>query len=453
MATTIKLKNSVTTTNTPSSLEQGEVAINVTDRKVWVGNAATTPVQLLGAGATGSFSALSCTTLTASGVATFSAGTVSAPAITTTGDTNTGIFFPAADTIAFTEGGVEAMRIDSSGRLGIGTTSPAYKVDAVVASGSDAYFADGNTQSFSGYRIRAGASGQQWAFRGGNTTMSLSDVTAGADRLVIDSAGNVGIGTSSPAVKLDVNKGSEGEYLRAGGDDTGTNGRALRFTSSTGGGFIGAMHTLNAPSSGGTIAFATNSTERMRITSGGEVLIGDTATGAYFDGNLNVFKSGNIPMCVKIGTVAAWNISCWSTPTSGDNQFLVFGTEGTFNARGSITYNRTAGLTAYNTTSDQRLKDNIVDASSALSKIDSVKIRSFDWKETGNHVDFGVIAQELIIVAPECVTKGQDNDDGTIKNAWSVDTSALIPALVKAIQELKTTVDAQAARIAALESN
>jgi len=67
MPTTIKLKNSVTTTNAPSSLAQGEVAINVTDKKVWVGNAATTPVQLLGTGASGNFSALTCTTLTASG--------------------------------------------------------------------------------------------------------------------------------------------------------------------------------------------------------------------------------------------------------------------------------------------------------------------------------------------------------------------------------------------------
>jgi hypothetical protein len=65
----------------------------------------------------------SFTTLAASSTATFAAGAVGTPAITTTGDTNTGIFFPAADTIAFAEGGAEAMRIDSSGNLLLGTTS------------------------------------------------------------------------------------------------------------------------------------------------------------------------------------------------------------------------------------------------------------------------------------------------------------------------------------------
>lgn len=69
------------------------------------------------------------TTLEATGVATVTAGTVSAPAITTSGDTNTGIFFPAADAIAFAEGGAEVFRIESNGRMGIGQTSPASKLD------------------------------------------------------------------------------------------------------------------------------------------------------------------------------------------------------------------------------------------------------------------------------------------------------------------------------------
>jgi hypothetical protein len=71
--------------------------------------------------------------VTITGVTTVQAGTVSAPAITTTGDTNTGIYFPAADTIAFSEGGVESMRIDSSGNVGIGTSSPTYRLDVAQA--------------------------------------------------------------------------------------------------------------------------------------------------------------------------------------------------------------------------------------------------------------------------------------------------------------------------------
>ena len=66
----------------------------------------------------------------------FVAGTAAAPAITRTGDTNTGMFFPAADTIAFAEGGTEAMRLDANGNVGIGTTSPATKLQVAGASGS-----------------------------------------------------------------------------------------------------------------------------------------------------------------------------------------------------------------------------------------------------------------------------------------------------------------------------
>jgi hypothetical protein len=71
------------------------------------------------------------TTLSATGVSSFAAGTALLPAITRTGDTNTGIWFPAADTIAFTEGGAECARFDSNGNFGIGTPSPTsgYRLD------------------------------------------------------------------------------------------------------------------------------------------------------------------------------------------------------------------------------------------------------------------------------------------------------------------------------------
>jgi hypothetical protein len=67
---------------------------------------------------------------------TFPAGTVSLPSITTSGDLNTGLFFPSADTIAFTEGGAEAMRITSDGRIGINTTSSGYPLQVSYSSNS-----------------------------------------------------------------------------------------------------------------------------------------------------------------------------------------------------------------------------------------------------------------------------------------------------------------------------
>jgi cell division protein FtsB len=76
------------------------------------------------------------------------AGTASLPALTTTGDLNTGIFFPAADTIAFGEGGAEAMRINSSGNVGIGTSSPSVILDVRRAVNSDFVQFVGSSSAF-----------------------------------------------------------------------------------------------------------------------------------------------------------------------------------------------------------------------------------------------------------------------------------------------------------------
>ena len=99
---------------------------------------------------------------------------------------------------------------------------------------------------------------------------------------------------------------------------------------------------------------------------------------------------------------------------------------------GTISISTTA--VAYNTTSDYRLKKNIVDAPSASNVIDAIKIRSFDWK-SGGHQDYGVIAQELEQAAPVAVTKGSDEND-----MWGVDYSKLVPILVKEIQDLRARV-------------
>lgn len=109
-----------------------------------IGNATDTTVTRVSAGVI-AVEGKTVVTETGGQTVQFAAGSNTAPSITTTGDTNTGIFFPAADTIAFTEGGVESMRIDSNGFVGIGTSSPTTRLSvydatnaALIVSGDSA---------------------------------------------------------------------------------------------------------------------------------------------------------------------------------------------------------------------------------------------------------------------------------------------------------------------------
>jgi hypothetical protein len=304
MPTIIKTKNSVTATNVPSSLQQGEVAINITDKKVWVGNAATTPILLLGSGADGTFTNLSVT-----GVATFGAGTVSLPSITTTGDTNTGIFFPAADTIAFTEGGVESMRIDSSGRVGINTTNPLSKLHINGASSNPPTSGTTPTGVFQMTTDSAGYS----LYAGGYSTGSFSpwlqsqnktDLSDYGQLILQPNGGNVGIGigSSSPTAKLDIQQST-----------TDLLGISLLNTNNTVGAATSSQLRMGITNSAGVSyavikaqetnvddwpaitfsaqnAVTTTPTERMRVNWDGNVLIGITSSNA--NGGCLQLKSG-----------------------------------------------------------------------------------------------------------------------------------------------------------------
>jgi len=152
--------------------------------------------------------ATSTGTLSATGVATFSAGSAAAPALTTTGDTNTGIFFPAADTIAFSEGGAESMRIDSAGNLGLGRAPVTYSTFRVL----DVAGASGAIQKWvhtgSTVELQAYASSTLTAV-GSATNHPLLFVTNDTTRFQIGTSGQFGIGGAT--------YGTAGQVLTSGG--------------------------------------------------------------------------------------------------------------------------------------------------------------------------------------------------------------------------------------------
>jgi len=497
MPTTIKLKNSVTTTSVPSSLVQGEVAINITDKKVWVGNAATTPIQLLGGGADGNF-----TNISVSSVATFGAGTVSAPSITTTGDTNTGIFFPAADTIAFTEGGVESMRIDSSGNVGIGTSSPtarlgipipefsASSTSGMVRFQNPNVAADSCIQSYyvssDGSDINIGAnsyvntSGSTVRFSDSYASSAINirrdgvlafrtNTSAGvaSERMRIDSSGNVGIGTSTitsgagwtPKLVLSANtpaaiiRGQNSQEVSVGSFD---------------GMFIDCLG--NTTGSNNNIIFrntASNSTfsatERMRITSGGYLKASNDGTYQSSTGDYHEFRNTgqSVPAIWLSATNASYDstvIQLRASRNTTDNSFYAIQYFNTGASASKFQVADSGNVTntnnSYGSISDIKLKENIVDATPKLNKLCEVQVRNFNIIGD-EQKQLGVVAQELEQIFPSMIEESPDKDiDGNDLGTTTklVKYSVFVPMLIKAVQELNAKVEAQAVRIAELES-
>ena len=167
------------------------------------------------------------------------------------------------------------------------------------------------------------------------------------------------------------------------------------------------------------LTFTANASERARIDSSGNLLVGTTSTYSTSKMTLEYSSNTNFGITLRDSGTAT---------TAGHFNFV---------KGGSVvgTIQSTSSATSYNTSSDQRLKDNIVDAPSASNDIDAIQVRSFDWKADGSHQKYGMVAQELQSVAPEAVSGGATEED-----MMGVDYSKLVPMMMKEIQSLRARV-------------
>jgi hypothetical protein len=163
------------------------------------------------------------------------------------------------------------------------------------------------------------------------------------------------------------------------------------------------------------------------------------AVGVNFDSNPSGYAQFGVRFSGSDSDVNSTGLALQDSGTNSNVSFCTF-----FNSLGSgigsITRVGTTNAVAYNTTSDRRAKENIADADDAGAVIDAIQVRKFDWIEGNQHQPYGMIAQELITVAPEAVHQPANEED-----MMGVDYSKLVPMLIKEIQSLR-------ARVADLES-
>ena len=334
--------------------------------------------------------------------------------------------------------GTEAMRILANRNVLIGSTSDigtrlqvADSFSISNASGTQ-YFLMGNRDS--------GGLNQPAIIRTANAVFDFGRGTSWASSTGGTFTGTMQVNTAANSVavtgSISASTSVTGNTLNASGSYP-----ALNVTSSSGAwelavlrntaaGCVIQFNTASSPTNGYDIGlnasedaftFRRNATEYARFSSSGYFTVGSTTVGVT---NANSFS-----VLAGLGNIAVNHVNGTATGTA----YQYFSYNGA--AIGTITQNGTTGV-LYNTTSDVRLKKNIMPALSASDLIDAVQVREFDWKSDGSHQRYGFVAQELHEVVPEAVSKPPEGSD----EMWAVDYSKLVPLLLKELQELRARV-------------
>jgi len=325
-------------------------------------------------------------------------GTAATPAIRGT-DANTGMFFPAADTIAFSEGGVEAARFDASGNLGLGITTPTARLTV-----NGAYRQGG-----------AAATTFEWTVNPGAQDFYKLRAVGGVDNLIVaNTAGDVGIGTSSPSQKLTV-QGS-----------ANVAGRGNTFA------FMTPDWRMYNSTSGNAFVWDNYTTEAMRIDSSGNLLVGTTSVISGVTAKLALYSTD---LANTANTCAMKN---GANSTGG--AFIRFANylDATI---GSITQS-TSTTVAYNTSSDYRLKNITGPITTSGAYIDSLNPVEGTWKGDGSTF-VGLIAHEVQEASRTPVATG--TKDGEQMQGMDYSSAEIIANMLAELKSLR-------ARVAQLEA-
>jgi hypothetical protein len=323
--------------------------------------------------------------------------------------------------LIFSTSGTERARITSTGLVGIGTSAPtsnggsAAGLVHIHGAASNAWainhYTNGTTGANAADGLIVGNIGAD-AYIYNYENSPIIFATNSAERMRLDTNGDLALGATSVA--------------RVGSDRTlyieGSSFASLNLA--CGGAYAGAGLTIN---SSAALEIRNTGAERARIDTNGRMVINGTV--AAYSSTLTLYRAGN-----------SYNLTSTVTGT-GNEGHVVF--ENGNGAVGTIFTNGTA--TAYNTSSDYRLKNTIAPMTGALAKVALLKPCTYKWNADGSDGQ-GFIAHELAEVVPQCVTGEKDAVDAEGKPRYQgVDTSFLVATLTAAIQELT-------ARVAQLET-